>query len=734
MSHEIRTPMNAVIGLGELILRTDLTPKQRDYVKKLNSSANALLGIINDILDFSKIEAGRMSVEAVAFELREVFDNLANVIVGQAEEKGLEVLFECGPGVPERLQGDSLRLGQVLINLAGNAVKFTERGEVVIGVRRTALADGGEGLRFSVRDTGIGMTPLQMDNLFQPFHQADGSITRRFGGTGLGLAISRQLVELMGGRLHVDSAAGEGTRFWFDLPCLAADAVTTESAPAPATLLDRRVLVVDDNATSRLILESMLGRRGFTVDTADSGEAALAMIEAHNARGGEPYGLVLMDWRMPGLDGIETTRRIRNDLKLATMPAVLMVTAFGREEVMREAEQAGLDGFLVKPVSETLLYETILGIFGQPCPAGDDAGAAGNGSDEARLAAIRGARVLLVEDNPINQQVACELLQQFGMRVDVAVNGATGVARACSGKYDLVLMDVQMPDMDGFEATRRIRQHPELAELPIVAMTAHAMAGDREKSLSAGMFDHLTKPIDLKRLLGVLLHWIRPGERPSSGAPAAGQSPEQNLLPPALPTIEGFDADRGLLQVGGDERLFVRLLVNFAQTYADADDQLQALLAAGERRRAGILAHSVKGTADTLGAGMLAATAAAIERALFSEDGEEDVGPLLPRFTRELHLFCRPLAELGGAAQPLPDLPSGGREAAMRGQLEYLLQLLDVGDSEAEDVVDRLREEADTAWEELLGRVAAHVEEVEFEEAGAVVRELLAMIDREYAE
>jgi predicted ATPase/signal transduction histidine kinase/CheY-like chemotaxis protein/tRNA A-37 threonylcarbamoyl transferase component Bud32 len=735
MSHEIRTPMNAVIGLGELILRTDLTPKQRDYVKKLNSSANVLLGIINDILDFSKIEAGHMTVETAPFALREVLDNLANVIVGQAEEKGLEILFECAPDVPDSLCGDALRLGQVLINLAGNAVKFTERGEVVVSLSCVTMADGVAGLRFQVRDTGIGMSPAQMENLFQPFHQADGSITRRFGGTGLGLAIARQLVELMGGSLHAESTAGEGARFWFDLPCLGAERASA-ALPAPELLLDKRVLVVDDNATSRIILERMLSRRGFVVDTVESGEAALATIEEREASGEDPYGLILMDWRMPGLDGIETTRRIRNNLKLSAMPAVLMVTAFGREEVMQQAEKAGLDGFLVKPVSETLLHETILGLFGYQLPSASESGGAGGATADARLAAIRGARVLLVEDNPINQQVACELLQQFGMRVDVAVNGATGVAKACSGKYDLVLMDVQMPDMDGFEATQRIRRHPELAELPIVAMTAHAMAGDREKSLAAGMFDHLTKPIDLKRLLGVLLHWIKPGERSQADMPVALRVAEAVVTPVVLPEIAGFDAAKGLAQVGGDARLFVRLLGNFATTYADAADELATLLAAGQIRRAGILAHSVKGTADTLGADLLAATAAAIEMALIGDGGGnlEEASALLAQFARELHAFCSPLREMGRSATPALQAVPPERETAVRNQLEYLLQLLEVGDSEAEDVVERIREEAEAEWGELLERIATHVNEVEFEEAGDAVRMLLAIIEREYAE
>jgi len=747
MSHEIRTPMNAVLGLGELILRTELTPKQRDYVKKLSSSANVLLGIINDILDFSKIEAGRMTVEHEAFVLREVLDNLANVIVGQAEEKGLEILFACGDGVPERLLGDPLRLGQVLINLAGNAVKFTERGEVVIEIACVGGGDLPQRLRFAIRDTGIGMSAAQMERLFQPFQQADESITRRFGGTGLGLAISRQLVELMGGSLEVESVPGAGTTFRFELPCQPVEAAPAAEPATPRELLDKRVLVVDDNATSRTILEGMLCRRGFVVDLAESGEAALAMIAARNSGSArEGYGLVLMDWRMPGLDGIETTRRMRNDLKLVEVPAVLMVTAFGRDEVAHAAAGAGLDGFLVKPVSETLLYETILGIHGLQGAVAERSVPLGEATAAAELAAIRGARVLLVEDNPINQQVASELLQQFGMRVDVAANGATGVARACSGNYDLVLMDVQMPDMDGYEATRRIRRHPAAGELPIVAMTAHALASDREKSLAAGMVDHLTKPLDLKRLLGVLLQWIRPGRREFPVAEAVAEAPLAGGIA-ALPLLPGFDPLRGRQQVGGNERLYLRLLGEFVRSYRTAAAELAAMLSAGDIRRAGVLAHSIKGTADTLGAAPLAATAAELEQALLGGAdaagagsvaggvaGSVDIVALQQRLDGELQAFCAALQALpGAAAEPVP-APVVPRGTAVRSQLERLVDLLAAGDSEAEDVVERLREEADAGWEDRLERMIAHIQEVEFELAGEVVRNLLADLDQERAE
>ncbi len=726
MSHEIRTPMNAVIGLGELLQRTELTPRQRDYVRKLGGSANALLGIINDVLDFSKIEAGRMSVEALPFALDEVLDNLAGVVVGQAEEKGLEILFERGDTVPATLVGDALRLGQVLINLAGNAVKFTAAGEVVVGVHR--LTDGnGDLLRFSVRDTGIGMGPEQRAHLFQPFQQADGSITRRFGGTGLGLAISSQLVELMGGRLEVDSAEGRGSTFWFDLPCRPAE----DEAVAPAAasgLAGRRVLVVDDNATSRTILDTLLRRLDLVAEQVDCGEAALDLIARENAAG-RGYDLVLMDWRMPGLDGIETTRRIRGDLHLRHMPAVLMVTAYGREEIVHEADKAGIDGFLVKPVSEALLAETVLGLFGLPGGNRSGAASAARSGAASPLAAIRGAHVLLVEDNPINRQVATELLEQAGMRVDIAVDGESGVAKACTGRHDLVLMDIQMPDMDGYEATRRIRAHPGLTDLPIVAMTAHALAGDREKSRAAGMFDHLTKPIDGKRLEAVLLQWIRPAMGRKEAVPSPA-SRESAAAPRGYPVLAGFDPERGRAQVGGNVGLYARLLAEFVQAYADAPRQLDVLLEGGEFRRAGVLAHSIKGTADTLGAGTVASAAAALEHALIGDAaaGERPDAALEAELARELGAFCDALRSIGAA--PAPVAPSGGNGVPGAADLTQLLKLLDLGSSDAQELVESLRQGANPDWEDRLARVAAHVEDVEFEEARDLVCGMLVALNR----
>ncbi|MBC9073346.1 response regulator [Thauera sp. CAU 1555] len=734
MSHEIRTPMNAIIGLNRLMLSTQLSPKQRDYTKKIASSANALLGVINDILDFSKIEAGRMSIEQAPFDLREVMDNLSNVIVGQADEKGLEVLFAKDEDVPDRLIGDALRLGQVLINLAGNAVKFTDSGDVVVGIKLLDCDDKRARLRFSIRDTGIGMSAEQLDRLFRPFQQADGSITRRYGGTGLGLVIARQLVELMGGTLDVESRPGVGTTFWFDVGFERVMAPADEAPTAPAELRGKWVLVVDDNATSREILRHMLIRKSFLVDTADSGEAALEMIEARRRDRLEPYGLVLMDWKMPGLDGIETTRRIKNNLQLDFIPAILMVTAFGREEVMQEAAHAGLDGFLVKPVGESLLYDTILDTFGFTPPA-RSAGDGDNMLQAGRsLAEIRGARILLVEDNSINQQVATEFLEQLGMRVDVAGNGREGAAMACTGRYDLVLMDIQMPEMDGFEATRRIRAEAAFSRLPIVAMTAHAMAGDYEKSLEAGMFDHLTKPIDLNRLRDALLRWIKPGQRSTEGLRDAAAAAEDDKAP-ALPEIPGFDRSFGLQRAGGSESLFLKLLCEFCFDSAGAARGIRNALAEHELKTAEMTAHSTKGAASTLGAKSLAAAASRLEQALRA--ATPDVDACLDEFAGELDAFCLPLQAYfatapEGPAKTAPDkaAASDAVRASLAERLRHLLSLLETGDSEAEDFIATLQNTpAYAGWQDELELIVAHIEDVEFKTAGTLVQDLLANLE-----
>jgi two-component system sensor histidine kinase/response regulator len=650
MSHEIRTPMNAVIGMAHLALKTDLSPKQYDYLKKIDISAKALLGIINDILDFSKIEAGKMDMESVDFQLEDTLDNISTLVGIKTQEKGLELLFNTDPSVPTALIGDPLRLGQILINLSNNALKFTDSGEIVVSTELIQKDDTRVTLKFSVQDTGIGMTAEQAAKLFQPFMQADSSTTRKYGGTGLGLTISKRLAEMMGGEIWVESEQGRGSTFSFTANFGLGKEKAKKRFKPSRDLRGMKVLVVDDNATSRDILQAMLESFTFKVSVAASGPEGITELES--AEKDNPFELVVMDWQMPGMDGIEASRRIKNNTSLSKIPAIVMVTAYGREEVMQQADEVGLEGFLLKPVNPSMLFDTIMQAFGK-AGTGTSRVAQGQEQEAEALKHIRGAHVLLVEDNEINQQVAREILEGAGLNITLANNGQEAVKAVTEYNYDAVLMDVQMPVMDGYTATRKIREWEngirkaeggmgkrsegrkegsalsrQSSALPIIAMTAHAMAGDEDKSLQAGMNGHVTKPIDPDQLFATLQKWIKPVAERSvvQKSPVRDESsqpdetvPVEENLPESLP---GFNLTAGLARLMGNKRLYRKLLLDFGANYGAVADEIRQALAAGDFNQAHSLVHNLKGLAGNLEATGLQAAAVAMEKLVKGQTAE----------------------------------------------------------------------------------------------------------------
>ena len=655
MSHEIRTPLNAVMGLADLLGRTELGDRQREYLRKIKISSQSLLAVINDILDFSKIEAGRLELEETDFSLYEVLANLSEMFAFKANEKDIEFIVSIADLTPCGLRGDPVRLGQVLINLVGNAVKFTNRGEVVarVGQAPEQPRDGRVSIEFSVTDSGIGIDPERLATVFDSFTQADNSTTRQYGGTGLGLAICRQLVALMGGEIHAGSTPGKGSCFSFTALFTPQPPERQISLRMPKDLRGLSVLVVDDNKTARDILISIFDSFQMTARAASSGEEALAIIERRDF----PFDLILLDWKMPGLNGIETARRIKRSG--SGVPIVCMISAYGREDLLQQSDKTLLDAFLHKPVNQSLLFDTIMGLFGRK------AGTVGQSPPMAPAtmpeipAHLCGARVLLVEDNEINQEVAREWLESAGMVVTVAGNGRVALEILEKECPDIVLMDIQMPELDGFETTRRLRAQDRFKDLPIIAMTAHALKDDRELCLEAGMNDYVTKPIDPRILFAALGHWTPEAERsqvPASAPVVDAREPEESL-PAALPGISIGD---GLYRVNQNRRLYLKLLRSFARDFAGASKELAEYLERGRHGEARRLAHSIKGVSGNIGAMELSARASAAED-LLATGMVEQSSTVLTDLIRTLEEV------MAGLHQNLPESTAGdkttGRES-----------------------------------------------------------------------